>query len=290
MVINMKNPENARNLNEYIHSLFFGEIARSFVYERVTRCYDDTKYGKKFCAKAVALFGDFEKEDEDESHLTIYPDGFVITKYIGDATDVVIPSYIGRIPVIGVGEGVFADHKKIESVYFEEGITRIGEYAFGGCHRLHSVHLPSTLIKIDESAFCDTPLLETIDLPQGLVKVGQGAFSDSGITELILPDSLETLGDWSFMYCKKLKRVKLPSGIRHFVDYESSDGCSDDLEALFMGDDSYFYLGAVRTFDGCTSLTEVECDFEALGLCERQIKDIFGGTPWYEKRKDEIAE
>lgn len=130
-------------------------------------------------------------------------------------------------------------------------------------------------------SFADSPL-ETVKLPPNLKKIGQEAFGNTNISELILPDSLQILGDMAFFRCKKLESVKIPAGVSQFVDYEG-DGWPDDKERYFYGDDSYSYLELWGTFGGCSSLRDVE--WRNPQLRERQLEFMFGGTPWWREQR-----
>lgn len=244
-----------------------------FVYERVDS-------GKENSAR---LFGEFVGDYHQHSQYAYsYPAGVVITKYTGNETNVTIPSWIDGIRVVGIGEGAFYQNKTIESVLFEEGVGRIGEYAFSECDHLHTVRFPVSLRMIDANAFADSPL-ETVKLPPNLKKIGQEAFGSTNISELILPDSLQVLGDMAFFWCQKLEYVKIPAGISHFVDWEG-DGWPDDKAKYFYWDDSYSYTMR-GTFEGCSSLRDVECQHRQLR--ERQLNLMFEGTPWLEGHRRE---
>jgi len=239
-----------------------------FVYEKVDS-------GKENSAK---LFGEFIGTNRHYHQYDYhYPAGAVITKYTGNESHVVIPSHIDGIRVVGIGEGAFYQNKTIESILFEEGVGRIGEYAFAECDCLRTVRFPVSLRMIDANAFADSPL-ETVKFPPNLKKIGQGAFENTNISELILPDSLQVLGDMAFFRCEMLEYIKIPAGISHFVDYEG-DSWPDDKEKYFYGDDFYSYLGLRGTFEGCSSLRDVECRNPQLKA--RQLELMFSRTPWW---------
>ena len=63
----------------------------------------------------------------------------------------------------------------LEAVELGEGITEIPQYAFYNCLSLKQVTFPGSL-----------------------VSVGDNAFGYSGLEELVLPDTVEVLGDYSF--------------------------------------------------------------------------------------------
>ena len=240
--------------------------------------YETVGSGKENSAK---LFGEFVGDYEWlQQYVYSYPAGVVITQYIGNESQVIIPTHIDGMRVVGVGKEAFYQNKEIKTVRFEEGTCRIGEWAFAECDQLCEVDFPISLKMIDESAFYGCPL-DIVNLPPCLRKIGHSAFEETKIRELVLPDSLVILGDWAFLDCGELESVKISDGIVDFVDWECGSGWPDDLERYFCGDDSYAYLGAVRTFGGCIRLKKVECRHQKLG--HRQLEQMFSETPWWKE-------
>lgn len=56
--------------------------------------------------------------------------------------------------------------------------------------------------------------VETLVLPASLKKVGAGAFASSHIASLVVPEGVESLGDYAFYGCNNLKDVSLPASIK----------------------------------------------------------------------------
>lgn len=73
--------------------------------------------------------------------------GVVITEYIGESADVVIPSQIEDLPVTKIGDRSFSSNSGIKSVVILEGVVEIGEMSFCYDKNLQSVKLPNTLKK-----------------------------------------------------------------------------------------------------------------------------------------------
>ena len=55
---------------------------------------------------------------------------------------------------------------------------------------------------------------------EGLKEIGDSAFYGTAVTEVVIPGSVERIGEYAFAYCKNLRRVfmskkfkNLPSGI-----------------------------------------------------------------------------
>lgn len=216
-----------------------------------------------------------------------YPEGAVITGYMGCDTEVVIPAELDGHPVVGIARDAFAKNTQLSRISIADGIVRIGVDAFLECRNLQSVHFPENLEMIDSYAFRDTRLTE-LTLPAKLRKIGQLAFSGTHITEAILPDKLEILGDDSFFKCPKLRKVYIPANIKCFVDAQAEDGWPMDLIYEQYGPASDAHgepmsdSGSINTFAECPMLTEVEDHY---GLNEWQKDMMFESTPWLEGQK-----
>lgn len=90
-----------------------------------------------------------------------------------------------------------------------EKLTRIGEYAYYGSG-LVKINIPegSALEFIGESAFRGCTSLEEayLDRARGLKTIEKSAFEFcESLSDLTLPSSLESLGDWAFSGCDSLK-------------------------------------------------------------------------------------
>lgn len=95
---------------------------------------------------------------------------------------------------------------KIENVVLPKTITRISDSAFKDCKNLKTYTLPKQITEISDSAFAGCTSLETINLNDGLKYIGKRAFGSTGmmgcnknkISVINLPDSVETIDDYSF--------------------------------------------------------------------------------------------
>jgi hypothetical protein len=92
--------------------------------------------------------------------------GGVIVSYRGDVANVTIPDGT-RV----IAAGAFSGHTEIEEVDLPDSLVSIGEEAFYGCSRLADIEFGHNLASIRDRAFAGTAL-----------------------TDLVLPDSVESLG------------------------------------------------------------------------------------------------
>ena len=55
-------------------------------------------------------------------------------------------------------------------------------------------------------------------IPQGVTEIAEGAFRPLCLEEIILPDSLTTIGRWAFASCEALRHVALGSAVAEIGD------------------------------------------------------------------------
>ena len=70
------------------------------------------------------------------------------------------------------------------------------------------------MTEIPESFLFSQRDITEFNIPQGIVKIGYSAFEYTDLESITLPDSVKEIEDWAFMYCKDLKAVRLPAGVR----------------------------------------------------------------------------
>ena len=121
-----------------------------------------------------------------------------------------------------VSDRSFGGCISLEEVKLPNSVKVIGEDAFNGCDVLSSVELGPNVEEIGDKAFANDPLLTKIDLPDGLKTIGTAAFYNTGIKEIVVPDSVTSIGVDAFPENAKITipdtLVKKPDG-----SYKSRD-------------------------------------------------------------------
>ena len=114
--------------------------------------------------------------------------GISITKYIGSATNVIIPSTIDQKAVTKIDDMAFLRNETIVTVKIPDSVTYIGYLSFANATNLQAVHLSKNITTILDEAFRNCTSLSSI----------------------VLPNTLTFLGTLSFEYCKSLKHITIP--------------------------------------------------------------------------------
>ena len=160
--------------------------------------------------------------------------------YCQSLTSLSLPDGLARI-----GSMAF-ENSGLTSISLPDKLTTIESSAFANCNNIESIQIPSSVVSIGESAFnikslktliIDTgnpiydsrnncnAIIETATntllfgcqgsfVPDGVEKIANRAFVGcDGLTALILPTTVKTIGDFAFDTCPLLASVKLNEGL-----------------------------------------------------------------------------
>ena len=126
-----------------------------------------------------------------------------------------------------------------------------------------------TVTALADYALQNKPSLTSVTLPETVKKIGAHALRDTGITSMLIPNSVDTIGGFAFYGCTALTSVELGNGVK-FIDIYTFHGCSN-LQTVKIG------TGMIKmdyVFADCPLLTDVTC----LAVTPPQLNGTFGGT------------
>ena len=103
--------------------------------------------------------------------------GIVITKYIGNKTDVTIPAEIDGKKVVKIDKYAFAMCANITNLIISTGVSEIGVGSFAGCSTLKTIIIPDSVVTIGDWAFNDCTSLVTVSIPKSVSKLGIDIFN-----------------------------------------------------------------------------------------------------------------
>lgn len=157
-------------------------------------------------------------------------DGYPVTA-IGDSafycnTDIqgiLIGKHVERI-----GSYAFFECAALRVVTLGDGVATLGQYAFAGCTKLETIALPKSVTQLDAWAFYDCYRLKSVQISSmqqwlsisfggpyanPLQCAGELYVNDRLLTELVIPEDMETIGAWVMAGCTSLTSVTIPVGV-----------------------------------------------------------------------------
>ena len=186
----------------------------------------------------------------------------------------------------------YENKNNITKVSVETGVTSIGSFAFSDCSSLTSVTIPNSVTSIGDAAFRFCNSLTSVTIPDSVTSIGQDAFqgcsgltgvyisdltawcsisfssslmsnplnyahnlylNNEQITNLVIPSSVTSIGDYAFQGCSSLTSVTIPDSVTSIGESAFRD-CSRLTSVTIP--DSVTSIGSYA-FWYCESLTSV---------------------------------
>lgn len=98
-----------------------------------------------------------------------------------------------------LGKYAFAG-TKFKTITIPESVYWIGEGAYADCKRLNNVVVPDNIISIPDKMFSGCESLSEIKLPQTVDSIGAGAFENcSSLQSIMIPESVHSIGENAFL-------------------------------------------------------------------------------------------
>ena len=167
-----------------------------------------------------------------------------LVNYVGVDTELTLPSdYNGEN--YEIYKEMFYENDKITSVTIPDSITSIGSSAFYNCTSLTSVCIT------DISKWCAIRFADYAANP--LTFASNLYLNGTLVTNLVIPDSVETIGSYAFQWCDSLTSATIGNGVTS-IGSNAFRYC-DSLTSVTIGN-SVTYIGE-RAFSHCSELTSV---------------------------------
>lgn len=154
---------------------------------------------------------------------TVTNGAVIIVSYSGPGGNVTIPSAIGGLPVVAIGNNAFSS-TLVTGAAIPDTVTSIGDLAFYQCTSLTNIIIPDSVTNLGDSAFCACVSAANLAIGKGITAIRGGG--DRGMYG-------------TFQWCTSLTRVVIPDNI-----ISISNG------PIHLG-------GSLGAFYGCSSLTNV---------------------------------
>lgn len=206
-----------------------------------------------------------------------------------------------------IGQNAFYGCSSITSIVIPESVQTFGRGMLGDCQSLESITLAHVGAHADsswdhghfgyifgaEEYFSNNNYvprsLKTVIITHE-TELHSNAFADCEyIEEIILPDTLVTIGSSAFAECSALKSINIPSSVKEYPE-RMFNGCLS-LESIII-EDGVTSIGAYA-FNGCTGITELVIpeSVESIGCgivanCEN-LQSLT--LPYMNSQKDEMG-
>lgn len=195
-------------------------------------------------------------------------------------------------------------HSDIETIDIPASVREIGFGAFSNCKSLNSISvdsqnpnftslddilydkdytlliscpankteiiLPVSVIKIGDYAFSGCQLLSNVILSDSLQTIGEGAFMYCSFSALQIPESVTEIGEFAFGYCTYLKNIVIPDGVKT-IETGTFDNCYS-LEKIVLG--KSVNLIEEQAFAFCYLINEMTCRSIEPPVCEFWFPDF----------------
>ena len=209
-------------------------------------------------------------------------------KSIGDAAFNVCSSLSSiAIPnsVTNIGGWVFEGCSSLSSITIPNSVTSIGNSNFGGCSSLTSIVVESSNTTYDSRENCNA-IIETATntlivgcqntvIPNSVTSVGDRAFQYCrSLTFVTIPNSVTNIGGWAFFGCSSLTSVTIPNSVTNIGNY-AFNGCSSLTSVTIPN--SVTSIGW-QAFYNCSKLTKTNYTGDVAEWCNIKFRD-WGANP-----------
>lgn len=201
-----------------------------------------------------------------EGVTTIHTNTFYRCKSL---TDLVLPNGITTIDSYA-----FEDCDSLTEAIIPDSVTIIGQYAFRNCNNLSTVVIGNGVEEIGYEAFYGCPKLTDLTLGNSVRTIGSNAFRSSGITSLVLPDSVTSIGMYAFWYCQGITDITIGDGVTYLT--ACAFGYCTSLTSVTFGC-NVTRIGQ-SSFEGCKSLTEITIPDGVTRIDESAFEECTGLT------------
>ena len=195
--------------------------------------------------------------------------------------EVVIPESVehegAAYSVTSIGDLAFSWCDGLTSVTIPNSVTSIGEAAFYKCSGLTSVHISdiAAWCKIDFEVYDSNPLshahhlylngeeVKDLVIPNSVTSIGDYAFYEcSGLTSVTIPNSVTSIGTYAFRGCSGLTSVTIPNSVTSiwratFADCSRLTSVTIPNSVTSIGDYAFCYCSGLTSVTIPNSVTSI---------------------------------
>ena len=167
-----------------------------------------------------------------------------------------------------IGSYAFSDCVSLKSIDFPKSLLTIDYDAFRGCTSLKTVNFNDGLTTIGSYAFSECVSLTSVDFPNSLLTIENDAFSGSGLSNVILPDGIQTLEWRSFETAGESGELVIPDNVDPDIRLKSQSDVSGNI-----------YDCSLALPTGYYQYYPIDVAYDESGTYARFAKDIAQSKP-----------
>lgn len=229
-----------------------------------------------------------------ENHKSVIPN-----KYKNNFNIVYMDDWVtkGESAIKVWSDGLFANMNGL--IYCEmptiDSFQTVPINTFKNCENLEGVAFPDTITKVDESAFNGCSSLENLEISSTIEDIGSYAFANSGVKDLVLPETLKTIGIGAFSGSLNIETVVWPDSLST-ISASTFEDC-ENLTSFTYSEQAYeniitigvsaFKNTGLTTFDVPKNVSTI---FETTFADSEDLKEVrlYKGDISYNRHGEEI--
>ena len=142
---------------------------------------------------------------------------------------------------------LYLNNEEITELVIPNSVTSIGNYAFYNCSGLTSVTIPNSVTSIGNRAFSYCSGLTSVDITdlEAWCNISFGSYdanpcyyahhlylNNEEITELVIPNSVTSIGNYAFYNCLGLTSITIPNSVTS-IGYDAFYGCTNVKKLIY---------------------------------------------------------
>ena len=168
----------------------------------------------------------------------------VVYEYTGEDEEVTIPAYVGDVPVTRMA---ITKETAMKTVNVPATVEEIDGLSFVSCNKLEAINvdedneyyqsIDGVVFSKDGLVVYAVPQAKEFNASEGVVTVAEYAYFGSQMEEIVLPSTVDTIGDGAFMNCENLTKLEISPDVTYIG--ENAFASAAEGFTIYCYEDSY---------------------------------------------------